>query len=346
MIGMSLAARLDRATSNRRADTVRPRAPKNAGQSTDWSGLWFKLVEEDHGEFVGMRGGLRIGEDEVQWTFPSHALYDGLGGFVHVLRTHFPDREFRVPVRRSRRPSWYELASALLGLLAREPEAAAAWTGFDPGWRARGAKPGEEIATHFWSAEATQNLVAKARGHGVPLNSLLLSALSRASQPDLGAGANLWMMPVNMRGPVALARDTANQTGYLQMELGRAATPSDVHGQVKLALRRRDHWATWLFLNAGRFVGFAGMRRIYRVQMARYQNRPYVGSFSNLGNWDGVGQWCVCPPVTKTCPVGVGAITCDGRLALTIEAHASIVREEGWTGALMRRWIALLELGS
>jgi hypothetical protein len=77
--------------------------------------------------------------------------------------------------------------------------------------------------------------------------------------------------------------------------------------------------------------------------MARFQNRPFVGSFSNLGAWKGVGQWCVCPLVTKTSPVGVGAIVCDGRLALIVEAHASIEREGGWTQTVMDRWAALLQ---
>ena len=73
---------------------------------TDWSGLWFKMVEADYGEFVGMRGGRRTADGEMSWIFPSHAKHDGLGGFVHVLRETFADREFRVPERKIRKPSW------------------------------------------------------------------------------------------------------------------------------------------------------------------------------------------------------------------------------------------------
>jgi hypothetical protein len=184
---------------------------------------------------------------------------------------------------------------------------------------------------------------AKARAQGVSLNGLLMHTLAVAAEPELESGPRIWMMPVNLRGPVQLDRDTANQSGYLQLEISANATAGSVQEQIKLALRRRDHWASWTFLNLSQLIGFAGIGRVFKLQMARFQNRPFVGSFSNLGAWKGVGQWCVCPLVTKTSPVGVGAIVCDGRLALIVEAHASIEREGGWTQTVMDRWAALLQ---
>ena len=151
------------------------------------------------------------------------------------------------------------------------------------------------------------------------------------------------MMPVNMRGPVKLDRDTANQTGYLQIRSPTMRRSPTCRTSSSCALRRRDHWASWAFLNISQIVGYAGIRHIFKFQMKRFQNRPFVGSFSNLGAWSGVGEWCMCPLVTLTSPVGVGAIVCDGRLALTVEAHASVKREAGWTQSLMDRWAALLQ---
>jgi hypothetical protein len=48
----------------------------------------------------------------------------------------------------------------------------------------------------------------------------------------------------------------------------------------------------------------------------------------------------VCPPVAATCPVSAGAIVCNGRLSLTIEAHPSMAGGAAWARALMARWIA------
>ena len=290
-----------------------------------------------------MRGGRKAPDGQIAWVFPSHAEYDGLGGFVHVLRNAFPGREFKVPVRQSRAPSLAKRAAALLRMIAQKPVPAAAWKGYDANWSGRRPHAGSEFATMFFSKEVTRRLNAASRTNGVSLNSLLMHTLAKASQPDLEAGPRLWMMPVNMRGPVKLERDTANQTGYLQISIPDDASIGDVQDQLKLALRRRDHWASWAFLNISQLVGYAGIRHIFKFQMKRFQNRPFVGSFSNLGAWSGVGEWCICPLVTLTSPVGVGAIVCDGRLALTVEAHASIKREAGWTQSLMDRWTALLQ---
>jgi hypothetical protein len=327
-------------------DQVAPIAPTAArSRGIDWSGLWFRIVEKD-GEFVGMRGGRMADDGHVDWVFPSHAEYDGLGGFVHVLREAFPGRDIKVPVRASRAPSFLKRAAAFMRMCAMKPVPAAAWKGYDPEWIGRRPHAGTEFATMFFDRATTRRLNARARAKGVSLNSLLMHTLARASQPELGTGPKLWMMPVNMRGPIKLERDTANQTGYLQIEIADGASLTDVQDQLKLALRRRDHWAAWTFLNISRIIGFAGIRQVFKFQMKRFQNRPFVGSFSNLGAWSGVGRWCVCPLVTKTSPVGVGAIVCDGCLALTVEAHASVRREAGWTQTLMDRWAGLLQSGA
>ncbi|HJU29992.1 MAG TPA: hypothetical protein VJ740_00995 [Hyphomicrobiaceae bacterium] len=310
----------------------------------DWSGLWFKLVEETWGEYVGMRGGLLQADGTTKWTFLSHAHYDGLGGFVHLLRGASRDRAIAVPIRRSTRPSWLARTGAFLRLVAQPTVPAAAWKKMDATVGPRRDAAGTAIATRLFDAAMTQGLARKAKSLGVPLNSLLLAALARASHGELDGGPARWMMPVNMRGPISLPNDTANQTGYLQIEVAANASPAMVQEGVKAALRRREHWSTWAFLNLGRIVGYAGMRAIYRLQMSRFAGRPFVGSFTNLGTWQGHGVWFVAPPVARTCPVGAGAIICDGQLSLTIEAHPAMAGGAAWSRGLMDRWVA--ELGA
>jgi hypothetical protein len=89
-------------------------------------------------------------------------------------------------------------------------------------------------------------------------------------------------------------------------------------------------------------VGYRGIRAIYKMQMYRFEGRPFVGAFTNLGSWDGYGEWFVCPPVAATCPVSAGAIVCNGRLSLAIEAHPSVAGGATWARALMVRWITEL----
>lgn len=324
-------------------ETAKPSATSHwRWRGVDWTGLWFRIVESE-GEFIGMRGGRRAPDGHIDWVFPSHAEYDGLGGFVEVLRQSLQGRDLNVPVRQSRKPSLTKRLGALMRMCLQKPVPAAAWRGHDAEWRGRRRCAGSEFATVFFPADATRRLTAKARSEGVSLNTLLMHTLAKATEPELEAGPRLWMMPVNMRGPVQLERDTANQSGYLQIEIPPSASILGVQEQLKLALRRRDHWASWTFLNLSRLIGYAGIRHVFHLQMRRFSGRPFVGSFSNLGAWTRVGQWCVCPLVTKTSPVGVGAIVCDGRLSLTIEAHESIKRERGWTQTVMDRWVGLLQ---
>jgi hypothetical protein len=171
---------------------------------------------------------------------------------------------------------------------------------------------------------------------------LLLAALGRATQSELGEGPAYWMMPVNMRGPVAKADESANHTAYLRVNVARDATPAGVQATIKRCFANNEHWGSWLFLHIGRVVGHTGMKLIYRTELARWRGCLWAGAFSNLGTWNGCGEWLVAPPVAKSCPLAAGAIICNGKLGLTIDAHASIAKDAAWTDALMDRWIAEL----
>ena len=329
------------------SSTLPPAAEsEESHRGIDWAGRWFDLIEELQGEFVGMRGGLVQPDGSIAWTFVPHARFDGLGGFVDLLRRTTAAKDLPVPVRRTQRPSLWQRIAAVAQLCAERPRVAGRWRHQAAAWR-----PGEDqcregntfAATHLFTKEETGALERAARASGAPLNALLLSGLARASEAEIADGPAIWMMPVNMRGPVTLARDTANHTGYLQIDIAPGASAANVQAQVKERLRRREHWGSWLFLNLGRIAGYRGMRTIYGFQMRRFGNRPFVGSFSNLGSWRGVGCWFVCPPVTMNAPVAAGAIVCDGRLSLTLEAHASMTGGREWSRGLLQRWIAMLQ---
>ena len=312
-----------------------------AGQK-DWAGAWFEILEE-MGEYVGMRFGLRDPEaNEPAWQFSSHANHDGLGWFATLLRRERGDSSVDIPrMNDTTKPSRLARVRALLHLLARKPEQAAMWNTWNADWQAPagGRKAGKAVATYAFDADRTRQLAAFAATKGASLNSLLLAALGRASGPQLGGGRALWMVPVNMRGPVNLERETANHTSYLQIATAGEATAQDVHQQIKTKLADNEHWGGWLFTNCGRLVGLAGMKYLFNRELGRTGGRPWVGAFSNLGAWDNCGQWFACPPVAKTCPLGIGIVTCDGCLSLTMEAHPSIARDAAWTRALMDRWI-------
>lgn len=316
-------------------------------QRRDWIGAWFDLMESISGEFTGMRFGRGTsGSSMPSWTFLPHARFDGIGGMSHLLRTEKPGIEIAQPhMKEAVAPTRMGLIVALLRVLGRVPRRAAAWLAADRNWRAPagGCGPGAAVATARLSARDTHELGVAARAQGVSINSLLLAAIARAAEPNLATGPNVWLVPVNMRGAVGIGDDTANHSSYLQLELPRGVDPAQAHAGIKRALANREHWGAWLFLNAGGAIGTTALGLLYRAQLAAYGGQPFVGAFSNLGAWDGVGEWYACPPVAKACPVGAAAICCDGRLCLTLEAHRSIALDKAFADALMARWTS--ELG-
>lgn len=314
-------------------------------KDTDWSGLWFNLVEKQSGEFVGMRtADVPASGEEVTWHFLTHSARDGIGALVELMRRRYPGAEIAMPRRkRIQNPSSFVRTAALLRLLTVRPRCAV-WKTYDRDWAppAGAPVPGTAVAARTLNAEHTQRLQRKARAQGVCLNSLLFAALGRAVQSELTDGPAYWMMPVNMRGHIAKIDESANHTAYVRINLPRDATSAHVQEEVRRSFANNEHWGSWLFLNVGRIVGYAGMKLIYNMELARWGGCLWVGAFANLGSWNGCGEWLVCPPVAKSCPLGAGAIVCNGKLSLTIDAHASIAKDASWTQRRMDRWIAEL----
>jgi len=315
-------------------------------KTTDWSGLWFDLVEREYREFAGMRTGhVPAPGRAVTWHFLAHRARDGIGALVEIMRRRNPGANIAMPRRKgTQTPSLFAQFTALFRLMTVRPRCAR-WKTYDHDWTPPAAppKPGLAVATRTLDFEQTRNLQHKARAQGICFNNLLFAALGRATQPELGDGPAYWMMPVNMRGRVAKADESANHTSYLRVNVVRNATGADVHEAVKRCFANNEHWGSWLFLHIGHVVGYAGMKLIYRTELARWNGCPWVGAFANLGLWNGCDDWLVCPPVGKTCPLGAGVIVCNGKLNLTVDAHASIAKDAAWTRALLDRWIAELE---
>jgi NRPS condensation-like uncharacterized protein len=77
-----------------------------------------------------------------------------------------------------------------------------------------------------------------------------------------------------------------------------------------------------------------------------------LGSFSNLGNWDPekrfsgpkiTGDWLFCPPVLKMQTMGAGCVTFQGRMTLTVQAHAFLTTDSSVTQSWIRNWVQCIE---
>jgi len=321
-------------------------------EKTDVMKLWF-LAAEELGEFIGMRfGRLAPGTTDPEWMFPRHADYDGVGWFAENLRRRGAVLD-RLPTIR------HPAASPKLPLLRvlpkyLKPKHRLKWGPLEKGPAPHNPSgPPPAVAWHLFDEEATTQIRRVCRNLQVTVNSFLLKHLTKAVRPFLEdqSAAVPWMVPINMRGKVKQVRETANYTSYIRIQVQSYETVHDIHQNIYAALCRGEHWANWQSYQLGRFMT-AGLRR-YLVASELATPQWNLGGFSNMGDWDPnkeitqsecQGGWLVCPPVLRFQQVGVGCLTFQNRLSLTIQTHPELTTDPKVPQAWMQNWVKEIDM--
>lgn len=205
------------------------------------------------------------------------------------------------------------------------------------------------FAWTVFEPDETEALCTSAKSRGVTVNSWLLWHLTRLVEerrrvraPGIG-----WVIPVNLRGAVALERSTANHSAMLRLNLPRQAGVRTVHNIVKNALHNRLHWGSWDVAQAGGRLSDFAIQAAYEMEWL--VSGHWAGVFSNLGELHGGGpsgvSWLVAPPVHRRLPFGAGCLTWNGRLSLVVQLEPRIPPEiepaqvwiDEWRRRLLRR---------
>ena len=309
---------------------------------SDRVGRWFAALRDD-GESIDMRFGfIAHGASTPSWTFLPHDRFDGIGGFVHLLRKAGAD--VAPPVSRRRNPA--PVLQSFRAFLQQKRRRPARWESLDERWQPRHrccSRP-EAVAWTTLSEEVTATAIGTAERHEVSLNSWLLWHLHQSIRDELDSDrGSAWMVPVNVRGAVRLARDTANHIGFLIVPVRDDDDVRRVHKRLRRDLRRGLDMGSWFAMAAGTSAGRPVLREAIAAAARRWRA---VGTFSNLGAWrlpttPGQGNWLVCPPVTRFQPLGVGALITNGCLALMMQAHPALTVD----AAVVKRWLERLEQG-
>jgi NRPS condensation-like uncharacterized protein len=321
-------------------------------QKIDVMRLWFLALEE-LGDFIGMRfGRMAPGASEPEWVFPRHADYDGVGWFAENLRRNGVALDRLPTIRHPAVPS----RLAVLRNVPKyfKPRHRLKWGPIERG-DAPGdsSKPPRAMAWHLFDEDATTQIRRVCRNVEVTVNSFLLKHLTKAIRPSLEdqSAAVPWMIPINMRGKVKEGRDTANYTSYARVKVQSYETVHDIHQNIYAALCHGEHWTNWQAYQLGRFLT-AGMRR-YLVATELAIPEWNFGAFSNMGVWDPdkeitrpecLGGWFVCPPVLRCQLVGVGVITFQNRLSLTIQIHPDVTTDAKVPQIWIRDWVREIEM--
>jgi hypothetical protein len=323
-----------------------------SNEKTDVMKLWFLALEE-LGEYIGMRfARLAPGATEPEWMFPRHADSDGVGWFADNLRQRGAVLERLPTIRHPADPPKLAVLRVLPNYL--KPKRRLKWRSFGRGpSTSKCSSPPPAVAWHLFDEEATMQIRRVCRNVQVTMNSFLLKHLTKAIRPFLEdqSAAVPWMIPINVRGKVKLVREPANATSYVRIEVQSYETMHDIHRNIYAALCRGEHWANWQAYQLGRFLT-AGMRRfLVATELASPQWN--LGAFSNMGDWDPgkeftqpecLGGWLVCPPVLRFQQVGVGCLTFQNRLSLTIQTHPDLTIDPKVPRAWIQDWIKEIQM--
>ena len=155
------------------------------------------------------------------------------------------------------------------------------------------------------------------------------------------------MIPINLRGGVNQYRDTDNHTSYVAILVHPDESAVEIYHKIRKALALGEHWGNWYAATLGHCIPHRMRARMIAQGTAISQWN--VGAFSNLGEWDAdkritssdaVGSWLVCPPVLRTQMLGACCIIFQGRLGLTLQAHAELTTHVATVRTWMNNWVA------
>ncbi len=313
---------------------------------------WFDTLES-MGEFVGIRfGKVSPVDGSVEWFFLSHSEYDGIGGFVHLLRERGARITELPKITHPGAVSWWPFVRFLPTML--KPRKVLKWRRQKQGAAVEGNVPPPSVAHHVFTEQESQEIRRAARQAEVTVNSLLLKYLDRAIRPALEdpTQALPWMVPVNLRGKVAQPVDTGNHSSYVPVRIYASEGAKEVQNHIYSALARGEHIATWQGFAASRTTSVAMKKKLILANRATSQWS--VGGFSNLGVWDPdcridapdcLGDWLFAPPVLRFQMVGAGCVTFQGRLSLTLQVHPELTTSPEVAAEWLRAWIREVETG-
>ncbi len=321
---------------------------------------WFKVLEE-MGEFTKIRfGHIKSDLDQQQeptWIYRDHQFFDGIGGLVDILREMevvYDSADIPSSTHDSEN-SWWPFVRALPQLIFAKRQRLEFHPPIMTSTRCSVKSLAIEdapaaVAWHVFSERETGNIVKQSKLLGVTVNTLLMHTLDqtiRESLKDKHSGTT-WMLPVNLRGAVSMQEETMNHSSCINIKLGSQNTFDDTHKAIYTALEKRQHWQNWKGYVAGSWISKKQKKKLLMNDKAMSQWN--VGCFSNLGIWDSdkkLGNkdtWFFTPPVIECQRIGVGCITFQNKLSLTLQLHPLLSTEPEVAQAWISDWVKKIQI--
>jgi hypothetical protein len=268
----------------------------------------------------------------------SHEHYDGMGAILNESQ-QWSGAQLTLPLFNLKTGVSPEfLLSGLKGLRDDFTPSMARWKSLDTS----AAYTPEYLAWRFFSPEDTQRLLSESRSRKISLNTFLLAAASRVISCELLAPAQeqlRWLVPVNMRRSEAERSSKRNHTSSVGLCFSKNATMSEIERTYRHAL---NGWRALASHTLARIVSSFPETILYSLAKRRGEKNVWIGSFSNLGVWnfpnvDPSSHWplalSIAPPAGTPCfPVGIGIVTWQQHLSISLRLHAGLMTSVGSAG--------------
>lgn len=299
----------------------------------DSLGLIFKVEKQlGRGDIFEIIADFPDGSQQV--TRFHHENHDGLGALLECSKQwsgsalHLP--QFNLKLKNSSS----QLPAALHGFWEDLKPRTTKWKSILP----HTAYSPAHLARCVFSMAETQKVVAAAREQKVSVpvfllwhvNAVVSEHLLNPEQTDCH-----WLLPVNMRRGHREKSCSANRTSSVGLHFGSTDSMQSLAHVYQTALNPLHARANAALAHAAALLG---EKILLKLARARGERNTWIGSFTNLGIWNfpqlpTSAHWpesiSVAPPAGTPCfPVGVGMVTWQGRLALSLRLHAALCTHE------------------
>ena len=320
-------------------------------KSDDWVDVYFS-IQKELGLDIGFRFGHCTRDQPTTWQALSHDQFDGVGGFAHILRKDGWPVKTLPKSRESGPPSRLSMVLPMIRYVIGKRKVT------EVKWKEEHEE--NKIGTIDAFSKGltlgeTKRVLTKAKASGVTVNTLLLESINKIVNSHLQQQekANIWVVPVNIRGAINRANDTSNHVSFFPVSIEHGQSLSEIQTESKKNLDKKSQWVTWHFLNlTGKKKGRDGIFEM--VKSTIDEHLGVTGVFSNLGSWphsDDLGSmseyskkisddktWFFGPNITAAVPVGAGALTWFGKLGLTVQVHPYITKDQSIAQEILDEW--------
>ncbi|MEN9810533.1 MAG: hypothetical protein RLZZ488_2100 [Pseudomonadota bacterium] len=267
-------------------------------------------------------------------TVFQHEYTDGFGALLKESEKWSGAQITLPPFKLATRFSPSSIASALKGLKEDFSAAQTRWKSLD----VNAPYTPDHLAWRVFSRSATEQLLTTSRRLGISVNTLILTAVNQAVAEHLLHESQRecrWLLPVNMRRKPNELRSMANHTSSVGVTLHRDDSAEQIEANYRRSINK---WHALSAETLAQSITKLGEERLYHLAQKRGSTNFRIGSFSNLGIWNfptaGVDdRWpmaiTITPPAGTPCfPVGVGIITWQGHLSLSLRLHAGLINQD------------------